>query len=62
MQVNACSWSPDGTKIISSSRDNTLRVWGLSRGEYISTLTGHDSEVSLHIDVLVEGLLIRYFE
>jgi WD40 repeat protein len=56
-QVIACSWSPDGTKVVSCSDDNTVRVWDVSRGECINTLTGHDDPVSL-----VEGLQIQYFE
>jgi WD40 repeat protein len=56
MQVRTCSWSPDGTKAISCSDDKTVRVWDVSRGECISTLTGHDGQVSLHVDVLVEGM------
>jgi WD40 repeat protein len=62
MQVRTCSWSPDGTKVVSCSEDKTVRVWDVSRGECINTLTGHDGQVSLHVDVLVEGLQIRYFE
>jgi WD40 repeat protein len=60
--VNACSWSLDGTKVVSCSDDKTVRVWDVSRGECINTLTGHDGGVSLHVDVLVEGLQIQYFE
>jgi WD40 repeat protein len=48
MQVRACSWSPDGTKVVSCSNDKTVRVWDVSRGECISTLTVHDGWVSLH--------------
>jgi WD40 repeat protein len=62
MQVRTCSWSPDGTKVVSCSNDNTVRVWDMNRGECINTLTGHDGWVSLHVNVLVEGLQIRYFE
>jgi WD40 repeat protein len=62
LQVIACSWSPDGTKVVSCSRDNTVRVWDVSRGKCINTLTGHDDWVSLHVDELVEGLQIQYFE
>jgi WD40 repeat protein len=50
LQVNACSWSPDGSKVVSSSNDKTVRVWDVSRGECINTLTGHDGEVSLHVN------------
>jgi WD40 repeat protein len=49
MQVRACSWSPDGTKVVSCSNDKTVRVWDVSRGECISTLTGHDNDVSFHV-------------
>jgi WD40 repeat protein len=62
LQAIACSWSPDGTKVVSCGRDNTVRVWDVSRGECINTLTGHDGGVSLHVDGLVEGLQIQYFE
>jgi WD40 repeat protein len=62
MQVRTCSWSPDGEKVVSCSNDMTVRVWDVSRGECINTLTGHDGWVSLHVDVLVEGLQIQYFE
>jgi WD40 repeat protein len=56
MQVRACSWSPDGTKVVSCSWDKTLRVWDVSRGECIHTLTGHDGWVSYN------EMLTRYFE
>jgi WD40 repeat protein len=62
MQVRTCSWSPDGTKVVSCSGDKTVRVWVVSRGECINTLTGHDGPVSLDVDELVEGMQIRYFE
>jgi WD40 repeat protein len=46
VQVTSCSWSPDGTKVVSSSADKTLRVWDVSRGECIITLIGHNDTVS----------------
>jgi WD40 repeat protein len=52
VQVWACSWSPDGTKVVSCSRDKTVRVWDANRGECVNTLTGHDDEVSLPFDGL----------
>jgi WD40 repeat protein len=62
MQVNACLWLLDGTKVVSCSSDKTVRVWDVSRGECINILTGHDGPVSLHVDGLVKELQIRYFE
>jgi WD40 repeat protein len=38
--VSAVALSPDGTKVISGSRDNTLKVWHLDTGEVIASFTG----------------------
>jgi WD40 repeat protein len=57
MQVNACSWSPDGTKVVSCSDDKTVRIWDVSLGECIRTLTGHDGSVC---DDLFERVWIQY--
>jgi WD40 repeat protein len=46
VQVCSCSWSPDGSKVVSCSLDKTLRVWDVSRGECIVALTGHTGSVS----------------
>jgi WD40 repeat protein len=46
VQVNSCAWSPDGSKVVSCSDDKTVRVWDVSRGECIVTLTGHEDMVS----------------
>jgi WD40 repeat protein len=46
MQVYSCAWSPNGSKVVSCSDDNTLRVWDVSRGECIAILTGHNDAVS----------------
>jgi WD40 repeat protein len=45
-QVSSCSWSPDGTKVVSCGDDKTVRVWDVSRGVCIVTLTGHEGMVS----------------
>jgi WD40 repeat protein len=37
--VTACAWSPDGTRIVSGSDDNSLKVWDAATGECLST--GH---------------------
>jgi WD40 repeat protein len=48
VQVISCSWSPNGTKVVSCSYDKTVRVWDVSRGECIVSLTGHAGKVSYY--------------
>ena len=43
--VYSVSFSPDGNKIASGSRDGTVRLWDAGTGDLIHTLTGHTSEV-----------------
>ena len=45
--VNSVSFSPDGTKIVSGSDDNTIRIWDVKTGLQIGKpLTGHASFVN----------------
>jgi WD40 repeat protein len=41
----ACAVTPDGRRLISASRDKTLRVWDLHSGEMLAVLRGHEEEV-----------------
>ncbi len=43
--VNSVGFNHDGTKIVSGSFDNTIRVWNVDTGECILTLKGHTSYV-----------------
>jgi len=43
--VRSASFSPDGMRIVTASRDHTARVWDASTGETIAKLTGHTSDV-----------------
>ena len=43
--VFACAISPDGSFIVSSSRDKTLRIWDSQTGRERARLGGHTDEV-----------------
>ena len=39
--VLSVAYSPDGTKIISGSGDETVKIWDANTGECLKTLEGH---------------------
>ncbi|MBQ2376397.1 MAG: PEGA domain-containing protein [Bacteroidales bacterium] len=43
--VNSVAYSPDGTKIISGSYDNTIKIWDANTGQCLKTLEGHSNWV-----------------
>jgi len=43
--VLSVSFSPDGTRIVSGSSDDTLKLWDAATGEELRTLKGHEEEV-----------------
>jgi hypothetical protein len=44
--VDGCAVSPDGTWIVSASRDNTLKIWDAQTGQVRLTLRGHTTSVN----------------
>lgn len=47
--INAVSYSPDGTRILSASIDRTIKEWSISTGKCLRTLEGHTDVVkSIH--------------
>ena len=44
--VLSVAYSPDGTKIISGSRDNTIKIWDANTGQCLKTLEGHSNMIS----------------
>jgi WD40 repeat protein len=44
--VKSVAFSADGTRIVSGSHDNTMRVWDANTGASLSELTGHSSAVT----------------
>ncbi len=43
--VQAASFSPDGTRVVTASADKTARIWSVATGEPLATLTGHTGSV-----------------
>ena len=43
--VTSVHWSPDGTQLVSSARDNTARIWSVANQQTITTYTGHQAPV-----------------
>ncbi|MCP4450071.1 MAG: protein kinase, partial [Planctomycetes bacterium] len=44
--VSSVAFSPDGKRIISGSRDNTLQLWDASSGSEVMILRGHEDAVT----------------
>jgi WD40 repeat protein len=43
--VSSVAYSPDGTRIVSGSYDDTLKVWDVATGQATQTLSGHKGPV-----------------
>ncbi|HLI07862.1 MAG TPA: serine/threonine-protein kinase [Ktedonobacteraceae bacterium] len=43
--VTSVNWSPDGTQLVSTSRDGTARIWSLANRQSTATYTGHQGAV-----------------
>ncbi|MDR3232099.1 MAG: hypothetical protein LBT46_00250, partial [Planctomycetaceae bacterium] len=39
--VRSAAFSPDGTKIVTASEDNTARIWDAATGKELQKLEGH---------------------
>jgi WD40 repeat protein len=44
--VTSIAYSDDGLRLVSGSRDKTIRVWDTKNGNRLACLTGHESEVT----------------
>ena len=43
--AGACAFSPDGTRVVSASMDETLKLWDAETGEELRTFQGHTNTV-----------------
>jgi hypothetical protein len=44
--VNSAAFSPDGSRIVTASQDNTARIWDAASGKEIAVLGGHKEPVN----------------
>ena len=42
----SAAFSPDGSRIVTASRDETARIWDAASGKEIAVLRGHEADVS----------------
>jgi WD40 repeat protein len=42
-EVTCVAFSPDGTRLVSASKDNTVKIWDLTTGKELLTFTAHPS-------------------
>ncbi len=47
--VNSAQFSPDGTKVVTASWDNTAKIWNAQTGALIITLEGHTALLDIAI-------------
>jgi WD40 repeat protein/serine/threonine protein kinase len=45
-EVHSVTYSPDGTRLATGSKDATVRIWDATTGRTIATLHGHRNEVN----------------
>ncbi len=45
-EVYSAAFSPDGERVVTASRDKSARIWDVTRGDVISVLEGHTSDVN----------------
>jgi WD40 repeat protein len=43
--MNSAAFSPDGSRVVTASFDNTARLWDARTGAALATLSGHRAEV-----------------
>ena len=48
--VVAAAFSPDGTRVVTESRDNTARLWDARTGAPLATLSGHTNSAAFSPD------------
>jgi WD40 repeat protein len=45
-EVTVAAFSPDGTRIVTASADNTARIWDAASGRSLMVLRDHTAEVT----------------
>jgi len=45
-EVNAVTYNPDGTRVVTGSSDTTLIIWDITTGAQVSVLNGHENPIT----------------
>ncbi len=53
-KVRSCCFFADGTKILSSSQDKTVKIWTVADGSCVHSFTEHSKPVTLSQNPSVE--------
>jgi len=59
LQVWCCAFSPRGDRIVSGSRDETLRIWDTSTGNCVKELRGHTNSVWIAFFLIYQVVWMR---
>lgn len=44
--IDSAGFSPDGKRIVTGSRDRTMKIWDAATGELLQTVKGHADELT----------------
>jgi hypothetical protein len=60
-QVKGCGFSPDGSKIVTCSSDNSVRVWDANTSNLIHAMKGHAGYVSEKLGSETRSVVSAFF-
>ena len=60
--VRSVAFSPDGTRVLSGSGDNTLKLWDAATGALVRTFQGHSGGVSTRVRSDSAGKTVKVTE
>ena len=56
--VSSVAFSPDGTKVVTGSKDSTVKIWNVESGDVLHTLSG---EREYDDDMRIQNLCFIFY-